>query len=256
MPTNTPVLGEVFLPEPHHLEITAEPLALAHYGPQTAAHQEIAGLQFEQGFFVARPVKLTDFAEVIAYQRLRYDYFVLEKGWVPADPQSPQQETDHYDAYAQHLAVFKDGQMVAYLRVLPWQEEIGFMLDHEFSALLSTESQRTFVRHGAAELSRLVPPFFPATASSHEVKIVLELLLKLLYHVCREHNITCYYIVVEPSWLKPFARRFGLAFEPIGIPYTFPDGTQAVAAYASLADFEKAVEQHSAEKFRWYRQAF
>jgi hypothetical protein len=77
-------------------------------------------------------------------------------------------------------------------------------------------------------------------------------LLKLLYHLALDQGFERFYIVVEEKWIKPFARRFGLAFTPIGTPYVFPDGTCTVAATATLAELQESMKAHSPAKYEWY----
>ncbi len=208
---------------------------------------------FEEGGFVARLVDVTQSCEVTAFQRLRYDYFVRQRGWVVDDPLSPGCEVDRYDAWAQHLAVFDGGQIVAYLRVQPWQAEYGWMLEHEFLCLLPSSPATPLLHHNAVELTRLVianAPLLPR----REARLVTELLFKLLYQISLHHGWEQLYIVVEQAWLPIFRRRFGLAFEPLGCPCVFPDGTVTVAAHAGISDLEIGLRQHDPEKLHWYQQ--
>lgn len=242
----------------------------------------------EHGFraTIVDPINTSEYAACL---RLRHTYFVSTRGWVSCN--GTIQETDHYDPYCQHLAVFHNTHILAYLRLLPWQEHTGFMLEHDFSCLLTSHEQKSIIHKHSAELSRLVitpdaqrpyecdknhtllpekevsngsiTPTEGATISSSASNVtepieftphVLEMLLKLLYHTSRQQGIECYYIVVEPCLLKILQRKFGVPFKPIGKGHTFPDGTKTVAAFTTLRDIETSIKERWPHKYHWYRQ--
>ena len=184
--------------------------------------------------------------------RLRHCYFVQERGWVAEDPRSPGRETDRYDEQAVHFALTSGPDVTAYLRALPFDPSLGFMLDNELSAILSPSERRNLRREGALELSRLVCGPRKCGSRTKE-RHPLEVLLKSLYRFSKARDFRTFYVVVEPSWLKPFERHFGLPFRIVGNPYTFPDGTTTVAAVASLHELEDGMLRHSLEKFTWYQ---
>ena len=210
-------------------------------------------LSLAQGDFVARLLNPADEDEVRAYQTLRYEWFVHRKGWVEADPASPGRETDRYDPYCHHLGVFQGGQLVAYLRALPWQAELGLMLEHEFNNLVSEEAGQELAGAGNVEISRLiVSP--PAGSGRSETVVMAELLFKLLYCLGKQLGWAAYYIVLEESWLRILNRRFGIAFAPLGELYTYPDGTKTLAAYAHCETLEQSMLATAPGKYRWYRE--
>jgi N-acyl-L-homoserine lactone synthetase len=134
------------------------------------------------------------------------------------------------------------------------------MLDREFSCLLSASEHASLIRDNALEISRLVvAPHLrtrAAIAQSRERSTPhpVELLLKALYQLSREQGIEHYYMVVETTWLKPFTRRFHLPLIPIGSPYTFPDGTETIAVYASLTHMEEHIKLHDPRRYHWYQE--
>jgi len=211
-------------------------------------------LGFTAGYYTSRVLNSASLPEAEAFQHLRFDYFVQQRGWVAEDPAHPGRESDCYDPSSQHLAVFKDERLVAYMRALPWRAECGFMLEHEFCSLVPTEAERHLVRHvNAVELTRLVVASHPVL-SLREVPLVSELLFKLFYQSAQRQGWEHLYIVVEQGWLPVFRRRFGFSFKPLGPPHTFPDGTRTVAAQAHLMDLEAALAQNCPEKLHWYRE--
>ncbi len=226
-----------------------------------------AGISVVEGAHTARLVNPARLDEVCAFQRLRYDYYVVRRRWIVPDLDSPGRETDRYDPYAWHLAVFRNEsghasihavQMVAYLRVIPWTAPSGFMLGDEFACLTSPDELSNVPDSGSVELSRLVIAPAAGAPGNHQNDSrgnphhVIEILLKLLYHLSLKQQIEHYYIVVEASWLKMFTRRFHLPFRTIGHPHTFPDGTETIAAYTTRAALEEAVLSQNPDKYFWY----
>ncbi len=187
--------------------------------------------------------------------RLRHAYFVQCRQWVPESCVHSGLEQDGYDAHALHLGIWDEEGVAAYLRVLPFEPRVGFMLDRELSCVLTEEERYSLPREGSVELSRLV---VRSDVLAHRYRgaksYPVELLLKRLYQVSKERGFTRFYIVVEAGWLRPFARRFGLPFSIIGTPHTFPDGTKTVAAMATLEELEVGMRRHSAAKYAWYQQ--
>jgi putative hemolysin len=104
--------------------------------PRTLAAEPsslVDNILLEDGCYSARPINMGNANEVMAYQKLRFDHFVRDKGWVPDDSALPGRETDRYDTHAWHIAVFDtntansgeevgEHQIIAYLRALPWIE--------------------------------------------------------------------------------------------------------------------------------------
>ena len=215
---------------------------------EASALKEVVGA----GRLVARMVSAAP-DEVEAVERLRFDYFVRQRAWVAEDARCPERERDCYDASSHHLGVFKEGKLMAYLRALPWEPGCGFMLEREFRALLPAGVGGQLAHPRAVELTRLVVAPRPVLAL-REVPLVSELLFRLFYQVARRHGWERIYIVVEEAWLPLFARRFGFRFEPLGCPYTFPDGTRTVAAQARLADLEAGLAEGCPDKLDWYRE--
>jgi len=206
----------------------------------------------EEGRALQGRLLLPDDPEMEACFRLRHAYFVRKRGWVKESKETPGIERDGYDPHCLHLAVWDGQGVAAYLRALPFDPCVEFMLDRELSCLFSGEEREALPRAGALELSRLVVR--RDLLCRHNEPHPVELLLRELYRVAKERGFTRFYIVVEQSWLGPFARRFGLPFRVLGTPHLFPDGTKTVAALATLEELEAGMRRHSAAKFQWYQQ--
>lgn len=203
-----------------------------------------------EGPYTARLLAPDDAALLLCWQ-LRYRYFVQERGWVSPGACFSGEERDRYDQHAWHLAVLKDEQIVAYLRMLPWRTGVGFMLEDDFQTLLPA-SCSTLPRHGAVELSRLV--CCPRSAAFQEsgAPQAVELLFKLMYQVAKAEQIEHLHIVVEAGWLRPFDRRFGLPFTPLGEVQVLAGGTRTIAATATLSDLQAALSGRWPDKYAWY----
>ncbi len=214
--------------------------------------------EFREGAYCARLISTADTLAFQACLQLRYGYFVQQRRWVGPRAECPGQEWDRYDPHALHLAVYDSDNLIAYLRVLPYREEVGFMLDDEFQCLIASQPASLLERPRTedVELSRLVCQHQPLRSHSGKDQFhPVELLLKLLYHVALNRGFEQFYIVVEENWLRPFARRFGLRFRVLDEPYTFPDGTRTVAASATLRELEAAMECFCRDKHAWYQQS-
>lgn len=187
-------------------------------------------------------------------QKLRYDYFVGHKQWVLPNEENAGLECDAYDHHAQHIAALRQGaieeQVVGYLRIIDRQASCGFMLEREFAPLVATGNLPLLRRPDSIELSRLV---VAKELARQEVRSVLAVLFKGLYQLSLQRDYQTFLIVVEPHWLRLFARRFGFQFNPIGPVREFPDGTLAVAAYARVEDLEVALSKINPTALDWYR---
>ena len=210
-------------------------------------------LSLMQGNYVAHLIDVADDDAVWAYQALRYECFVLRKGWVKDDPARPGLEIDRYDPYCHHIGVFQGTQLVAYLRALPWQAEPGLMLQHEFHDLVCQKQTSLLGQPGNVEISRLVVDPPPGSGRA-ESAVLAELLFKLVYRIGHHLGWTAYSIVLEEAWLRILNRRFAIPFEPLGAPHIYPDGTRTLAAYACCEAMEQSMLSTAPDKYHWYRQ--
>ncbi len=207
----------------------------------------------------SRTLNLSNEAPLQACFALRHAYFVRERAWVSESEETPGLEIDSYDAHALHLAVWQGEEVVAYLRILPFDPQVGFMIDRDLRALLSDEERQALPRENAVEISRLVCRVSQSSedgqGNSHAEDLgLMELLFKQFYQVSLERGFTRFYIVVEAGWLRLFARRFGVPFRPIGTPHRFPDGTRTVAATATIEELEAGMRRHDEARYGWYRE--
>lgn len=218
--------------------------------------------------FAMRHTADGDNDKILACLRLRHSYFCLARKWAPCN--DSERETDIYDSFSHHLAVSQNNQILAYMRLLSWQEKTGFMLEHDFACLLTDEERHLIVHERSAEISRLVVAnTFQANSTGNAEKSdqptgrpnpfahlhALYLLFRLFFHTARQNDIETFYIVVEPPTLRLLQRKFGIPFIPLGNTYTFPDGTVTQAAFTTLSETERSIAAKFPERYEWYRQA-
>jgi N-acyl-L-homoserine lactone synthetase len=181
--------------------------------------------------------------------RLRYDYFTIKKGWTQQSPLFPFEERDDYDRHAFHLAVIKEAEVVAYMRLLGSNRSADFMLDHDFKPLI-TQQGIHIVRNNSCEISRLA--IKEDCLRPKERLCALQLLFKLFYRISLVNHFEHFYIEVEEEWLRAFGRHFPFQFRQLGNTIIFPDGTPTVLGYSSLQCLEENTRQTSEEHFNWY----
>jgi N-acyl-L-homoserine lactone synthetase len=214
---------------------------------------ELKGFHLREGEFAARLIDAADEDDVRSYQVMRYEWFVLRKGWVHDTPALFGREIDHYDPFCYHLGVFQEDRLVAYIRALPWQDHTGFMLNHEFSGLVPADAAIGFTQVGAVEFSRLIVDPPPDCGRRARIQIA-ELLFKFVYCLGKRIGWETYYIVLEEAWLRILNRQFNLPFAPLGVPHIYPDGTKTLAAFACCGTLEMAMLATLPDKYHWYRQ--
>lgn len=208
------------------------------------------GRMMVSGCFTARLIDVSNSDEVSNSQRLRYGYFCLSRGWAQGDSTTEGHDIDRYDEACHHLGVFQGGELLAYLRALPWHESLGFMLEDDFRCLVPDAQIKGMHRQTGLEISRLV--LAPGLSTDTNLQVT-ELLFKLLYQFCLEHRFEHLYAVLEAGWIRRFSRCFNLSFSALGKPHRFPDGTRTVAAHASLRELEASLNLIAPEKLRWYQ---
>lgn len=188
--------------------------------------------------------------------RLRYAFFVRERGWVRADGSADGAELDAYDPHAVHLGVFRGDTLVGYMRALPADGPVGMMLDRDFRECLTDAEYARIDRRGSVELSRrVIADDLPAPAR----KATAELLFQLFYVYVRAEGLDHVYLVQEPPYAAMLKRLFGLSFAPLNAaPYRFADGTVVNVDHASadtlLAGLDRSGKREAYERFaRGYR---
>ena len=207
--------------------------------------------EINQAPYTARIVRPEESCWWRTCQRLRYAYFVRQRGWVRDDPQRNGLEADDYVLIPITLPSLQEMKLLLTYGYCQQRRRPASCWSRKFACLLNNQSIRLPCDASVVELSRLVYCPVPSQIQGSGTHPV-ELLLKLLYRLALTQGFARFYIVVEQNWIKPFARRFGLTFTPIGIPYIFPDGTRTVGATATLTELQESMKAHSQGKLAWY----
>lgn len=173
--------------------------------------------------------------------RMRFAYFVTERGWRAENPATPGEDHDVFDAHATHFTVARRGQVVGYMRSLPHASGVGWSLDRELRPMFTEAEYAAVVREGGVELSRRV---VEPTLSLEERRVVVELLFKQFLSLARRRRYQHVYAVVEAKTLPMLARMFGLPLRPAhASPLVLPDRTEIVVGHASIADLLASLER-------------
>ena len=148
---------------------------------------------------------------------------LLHRGWV--EPRAA--GVDRYDATSAHLAVVMDGTVVATLRSTSYAPAVGFMLDHEFRALVDDP---TTLHHDGrtVEVSRL------ATLRSrgpHRLDDLL-LLFRAWFRLASLTFVERAYCVIDDRLLRhfaPLAVTMHDTMHPLGAPRALRSGEPSQA---------------------------
>lgn len=151
-------------------------------------------------------------ATLTAIQRLRYEVYCLEQGFIPMDDCPDALEVDEYDAHATHFAgEDPSGRVVATVRLVP-HSSMGFPLQRHAGRLFPEFHRIPESR--TAEISRLI------VDKQHRRETLRDprLLLGLLWEVCEESvraGFECFVAAMERS-LWRLLQQHGLFWTPVG----------------------------------------
>jgi N-acyl-L-homoserine lactone synthetase len=190
-----------------------------------------------------------------AYGALRHTFFVNELQWVEENPRNPGIELDRFDPFSTHLGVWCGDELVAYMRLLPSDTPVNWMLDTDFRVVMEDSTYVGLMRDNAVEISRLVvaKPKGGPVESAEMAVAYMRLLFKLFYHVCLAAKWDRYYVVVQPVWIRAVKKHFPwFGFEPITKAYKFPDGTSALVATTELTTLEHLSASLQPAEHAWF----
>lgn len=194
--------------------------------------------------------RILNASDETAIGKLRHQFFVEDCKWVPENPSTPGLELDRFDPFATHLGIFCDEDLVAYMRLLPSDTPVNWMLDTDFRVIMNETEYLSLLRENAIEISRLVL----AKTEGDQLQVAetaaarMRLLFKLFYHVCLTMKWTRYYAVVQPMWVRAVRKHFPwFGFEPVSSTYKFADGTSAIVIGTDILTLERQSANHPAE---------
>ncbi len=171
--------------------------------------------------------------------RLRYDVFSRKLGWIV--PNNQERDFDTYDKIARHVAVFLEGKMIGYCRlVFP---ENRFMIEDEFKDLIGGPLPK---RNEAIEISRV---FVDTSRIDYKLYTTM-LIYKEIYRLGIQEGLRYAYIVVVEKFLRAIQRIF--PFEQVGRVNYFQENIATVAAIIDSKKIEERFLEESRDLYDWY----
>ncbi|GAB6035577.1 hypothetical protein JCM15519_01360 [Fundidesulfovibrio butyratiphilus] len=204
-------------------------------------------VSFKENEYVARSIENYD--DIVQALRLRHAVFAEKLGWVATRPDGL--EYDAYDAYSAHFGVFKDGEIVAYLRmIMPGNT---FMIEKEFIDLVSDDHE---IRKelNVSEMSRLCisEAALKSMRSENFARNSLQMILhKCVYHWCSANGVRFMYLVVEKRVYR-MMRICGFYSTPVGESKIMPDGVEALAALLDIRMFDELSMARNPKVYDWF----
>ena len=185
-------------------------------------------------------------------QRLRYDVYCIERGFLDRNDFPDDREWDAYDEYAVHLlATGADGQVTGTARLVV-DSPLGFPLEshaHNLDPVF-----RTLPRHRTAEISRLaVAKSGRSIHKSGRQRVHPVVLFKVFREICveSERNGFHYWLAaMEPTLQRLLRRLLGFEFVQIGEPIEYYG--QVVPYMASVAEFRATIERDRPDLFEYF----
>jgi N-acyl-L-homoserine lactone synthetase len=195
----------------------------------------------QNGYTIRTLKNYYDEAAIYSTQRLRYQIFCQELGWVLQNEDG--REWDQYDIFAVHFAAFTDIGLAGYVRLIQ-PSPIGFMLENEFRRTLGNEELCLDKEH-SVEISRLCIK----TGLQNSAQITKGL-YKAMYQWSKINNKTYWYIVVEMKYFLLLLRQC-FPFKQIGPGYEYEEGILSVPAVLDLGEADKVLAAKRPKFLTW-----
>jgi N-acyl amino acid synthase of PEP-CTERM/exosortase system len=226
-------------------------------------------LELNARVFVFKPVETPE--ERRAVHVLRYQVYVLERGFESPEDHPNGLETDAFDAHAQHfLCTGESGEPVGTVRLIHLEDE-GVLYpmeqaceidrplsDHlrpyvgEVSRLAISKEFRRRADDTEWAVSREGQP--PAGCEDRRGLPILFLgLLRQIYQSSVREGLTHLYAVMERQ-LHVLLRRYGIKFRPVGDEVSY-HGLRT-PHILPLAEFEAECERRRPDVFAYFREDF
>lgn len=185
-------------------------------------------------------------------QRLRYDVYCIERGFLDRNNFPDGRESDAYDDYAIQLAARDaDGQVSGTARLV-LDSPIGFPLEAHARGL--GHAFHSIPRDRTAEISRLA-----VAKSGRQVRKAGQLrahslvLFKVFREMCVESKrlgLDHWLAAMEPTLQRLLRRLVGFEFVQIGEPMDYYG--EVVPYKASIADFIRTLERDRPDLFEYF----
>ena len=185
-------------------------------------------------------------------QRLRYDVYCVERGYLDGNDFPDDRESDAFDDYAVHLvATGVDGEVIGTARLVV-DSPLGFPLEAHAASLYPVF--HSLPRHRTAEISRLVVAKSGRniqTTGRRRVHPVV--LFKVFREIClesRRAGLHYWLAAMEPSLQRLIRRLLGFEFIQIGDPMDYYG--EVVPYMGNIAEFRAIMERERPELFDYF----
>jgi N-acyl amino acid synthase of PEP-CTERM/exosortase system len=185
-------------------------------------------------------------------QRLRYDVYCIERGFLDRNNFPDARESDAYDDYAiQLVARNADGQVSGTARLV-LDSELGFPLEAHASGL--GHAFHSIERDRTAEISRLaVAKSGRQIPKAGHLRANPLVLFKLFREMCvesRRLGLDYWLASMEPTLQRLLRRLVGFEFIQIGDPMDYYG--EVVPYMASIPDFIRTLERDRPDLYEYF----
>ena len=185
-------------------------------------------------------------------QRLRYDVYCLERGFLDANDFSEQRESDAYDDHAVHCAAMDiEGQVSGTLRLV-LDSPLGFPLEGHAQAL--DEQFRALPRDRTAEISRLAVAKngrqLRKSGDFREYPLLLFQLFRDMNLESARLGLDYWLAAMEPTLHRLIRRLLGFEFVQIGPPMEYYG--EVVPYVASIDAIARSLERRRPDLFEYF----
>jgi N-acyl amino acid synthase of PEP-CTERM/exosortase system len=242
-------------------------------GPEPPAAGPGGPVDAPRRYFDFIRVQPDDAATMQDIQKLRYDVYCRECGYLDETKFPDGRETDEYDPYSTHFCARNErGEMVATLRLV-FDSTLGFPLESH-AGDLSAEYQ-ALPRDKTAEISRLIlaksyrrranDGLYGADVGNQEGMTPDELAFRrsqyplILFGIFKEMYMESlgiglqFWLAAMESGLQRMLSNFGLGLKRVGDPMSYYG--QVIPYYASIEELTRFVMESRPDVFKFFGQS-
>ena len=185
-------------------------------------------------------------------QRLRYDVYCIERGFLDHNDFPDARESDAYDEHAVHLAAMGvDGQVSGTARLI-LDSPLGFPLETHARGL--SDAFHALPRDRTAEISRLVvSKSGRRVGKAGQFRAHPLILFKVFREMCVESarlGLEYWLAAMEPTLQRLLRRLVGFEFIQIGDPMDYYG--EVVPYMASIEHFIRTLERDRPDLFEYF----
>lgn len=201
-------------------------------------------LIFQEEDFLVKTITTAE--EMDQALRLRHEVFCNELKWVPKTEDGL--DRDRYDGFARSIGVFdRDSRIVGHVRLILAPDP--FMIEHEFSSLLSDEVGFR-KRAGMAEATRICIRKETRTDRYYSMTLA-NLIYKAMYHWSKAHDSDTLITIVERRYYV-LLKRSKFPFVPLGEFRPLGEGVMSGIISLDWKRFDEVVSKARPEFYEWF----